>query len=119
DSARAQQPNRLDGADHPDDPVEAPAVPNGIGVRPCEDRPERGVRSFEAPDDVPRGIDRGAEAGLAHEPQHVLPLIGVHLTEDETGPAAESVVVKARERLEVPRDPIPLRVPDRATALLR
>ena len=57
----------LDASEHPERPVEVPAVVHGVHVRTDEDGRRVGITPFPAAEQVPRSILTDREAGLFHE----------------------------------------------------
>jgi len=79
--------NRLDGAEHTDDAVEAAAAVHGVGVRTRHDGAGQPTGAGQPPDEVGSRVGLDSEACFLHPRGHPLAPGSVETREDSSRPA--------------------------------
>ena len=105
DAGLAQATDRLDGAEHPDDAVEAAAALDGVGVRAGDYGAGELARARQRADQVGGGVGAHAEAGVFHPRRHPLAPGAVIWGEGTPRPARCLRVAVRGQRLEVAGHP--------------
>ena len=91
---------RLEGAEHADDPVETAPAEHRVGVRPRDER-RSAVPALEHADEVAGPVDVDIQAGGTHPALHLLAARRLHLRQGTACPSWGIGFADLRQRLDL------------------